>query len=290
MVRTDPDGNPSSAYGLQRITNFDPTKLSATAYNAVPDIFISPEDIVMQSPGEGKTQAGFEGSPVVPDLTSGSLMTDWRFSWMFTGYQFDYWEPTSFVGDLVIFENRAIGYDQPISTGLGTAQPVTGEIVVEAVFGLSMKTTASITGGGAGYGMAANRTVLLRWPDIVPDPEVKVGSWIADVTYEFNTATSTTRTTDPATYNAGNPNGGTSPDVPRYQRCYWYQVTKRTTPGPDPGFLSDNGVKFRSMTVWVSTPLRAQTLLKPSGEPFHVNTALIATSVVQVISRDVNSH
>ena len=41
-------------------------------------------------PRRGQDQAGFKGNPVVPDLSSGSLMTDWRFSWMFTGHQFDY--------------------------------------------------------------------------------------------------------------------------------------------------------------------------------------------------------
>ena len=32
--------------------------------------------------------------------------------------------------------------------------------------------------GGAGYGSAADRTVLLRWNDQLPDPVVHVGDWI----------------------------------------------------------------------------------------------------------------
>ena len=33
-----------------------------------------------------------------------------------------------------------------------------------------------------------DRTILLRWPTNMPDPDVKVGGWIADVTYERNQA------------------------------------------------------------------------------------------------------
>ena len=38
--------------------------------------------------------------------------------------------------------------------------------------------------GGPGYGAGADRTVLLRWSASQPDPVVKVGDCIADVTYE----------------------------------------------------------------------------------------------------------
>ena len=38
--------------------------------------------------------------------------------------------------------------------------------------------------GGPGYGAGADRTVLLRWFATQPDPVVKVGDFIADVTYE----------------------------------------------------------------------------------------------------------
>ena len=63
---------------------------------------------------------------------------------------------------------------------------VEGETVVEAIFGYSNTVIppAAAGGGGPGYGSAADRTVLLRWPDQMPDPVVRVGDWIADVTYE----------------------------------------------------------------------------------------------------------
>ena len=79
-----------------------------------------------------------------------------------------------------------------------------GETVVEAVFGYSGNVQVA-NGYNNGFGTGADRTVLLRWPAAIPDPVVKTGDWIADVTYERNSATMTNRF-----YNGGN--GGT-PDV-----------------------------------------------------------------------------
>ena len=56
----------------------------------------------------------------------------------------------------------------------------TGETVVEAIFGHS----GNVSSGRTGYGAGADRTVLLRWYSTEPDPVVKPGDWIADVTYE----------------------------------------------------------------------------------------------------------
>lgn len=280
FVRPDPsDKQPASAWGLQRLTNFNPALTynptsdpnntdyaplsgfpALFAANTVPSIFVSPEDIVMQSANNAQNDTGLNypngASTVVPtihqDPNTGAFYfeNDWRFSWMFTGQQSDAGNGMGFDGDIVIFENRPFGIDHVNTPFAGLQYVPTGETVVEAVFG---------------NGVAADRTVLLRWPVTMPDPEVKVGNWIADVTYERNQANETARTV------AG--------DYP-IQRCYWYQVVKRTDPGPAISF--GESMQYRSMTVWVSTPLRAQTLLVGSGAPVHVNAALICPSVIYV--------
>jgi hypothetical protein len=208
---------------------------------------------------------------------------------MFTGQQADSSNGTVFVGDIVVFENRPFAVDQATSPYTNTTiNTVAGEPVVEAIFGYTNKVT---TGGGTvGYGSTANRAVLLRWPAKMPDPEVKVGSWIADVTYERNAAEDFSRTvrdpSDPAIVAGGvGPAGAFYP----YQRCHWYQVAKRTQAGPAVNaFAGDEAGGMREMTVWVSTPLRALTLLNATdGSPYHVNAALVSPYVVNVFPRTI---
>jgi hypothetical protein len=112
----------------------------------------------------------------------------------------------------------------------------------------------------------------------MPDPDVKVGTWIADVTYERDLTTANNRFTlvdQPKRPVSGG------------QRCIWYQVSKVNPPFDATGtlvFASDTG-SYRSMFVNVSTPLQAFTPITASGIPVHVNAALIAPNVVQVIPR-----
>jgi len=289
FIRNDPNSNGGltapSAYGLQRLTNFSPfvtypyTPLPtyATGYlfsaNTVPEIFVSPEDVVLQS--ESGAQASNNLSPIVPDMSTGSSVNDWRFSWMFTGQQTDSTNGTIFNGDIVIFENRPLGLSQ-LTSITGTQQwVIDGETVIEGVFGYGTRVAPLVTGATVGFAQGADRTVLLRWPTTMPDPDVKIGGWIADVTYERNLDDNGLRTLPM--------------DYP-YQRCHWYQVVKRTQPAPH-AFASDTGgATFRAMTVWVGSALQAQTLLSTStGEPFHVNAALIAPNVVNVFPKVIYS-
>ncbi len=184
----------------------------------------------------------------------------------------------------MVWENRPFGLTQV--NGQAVAD---GETVVEGVFGFAGTNSSSATivalGGNTavGFARAGNRCVLLRWPTSVPDPEVRVGAWIADVTYERNHLTQGVPASVAGRWQAG--------DYP-YQRCYWYQIVKRTEPLPETaasGSIPAVGLGksgFRAMTVWVSTPLKAQTLLFVSGgQPAHNNAALIVPNVVAVFPR-----
>ena len=289
----------TSAAGLQRITNFVasadgslsinlnnfPKVKQIFDYNAVVETFVSPEDLVFQNPtatsyNDPNNAGAFlsNPSPVVPDLSLGSgtvtlpnpvainlSQSDWRYSWIFTGQQTDATNPSVFDGYVVVFENRQFGLD-PIP-GTTTSAP-TGETTVEAVWGPGSNGT-----GGLGYGRSAKRIVLLRWNAILPDPEIKVGQWIADVTY------------DQADISANNPRYPAGTTIYPPQRCYWYQIGKRTEPQPSTDFPG-----FREATVWVNSDLRAQTLLKADGKPNNVEAALICPSVVNVIPRTIITH
>lgn len=284
-----PDPNPGtgagasslpSAHGLQRVTN-----IPAGFATNVPEIFVSPEDIVLQSTSD--SQGAGTVSPIVPDLAMGGLhpvtgmrtpQNDWKYSWMFTGYQTTSDNVSAFEGDVVVFENRPFGIDS--ATGV-----VEGETVVEAIFGYTGNVKVGKAGATIGYGTNSGNGILLRWPDTMPDPEVKAGGWIADVTYERNAATDYKRTVaDPDSGNAGT-------RYP-YQRCHWYLIAKRTLAGPGQKFAGDpTGIKYREMTVWTTGKLKAFTMLTSStdpltnGSPYHVNAALVSPYVVNVYPR-----
>lgn len=278
-IRDDPNGVSSavaSAHGLQRLTNFP-----ATA-TAVPSIFVSPDDIVFQSSefqtdaGQNPTGARSAGSasPIVPDMgNDGVPVQDWRYSWMFTGRRTNAAYGTAYEGDIVVFDSRPLAIDPTTVAGRGVAA---GETVVEAVFGYS-KSVVRLGTLPYGYGgRAADRTVLLRWRADTPDPDVKVGSWIADVTYERSQA-------EDARWR----------DLYPGQRCHWYQVVKKTPAelNPDLQFADDPaGVDYRSMVVEVNVPLRAKTPLvwaagARRGQPFHVNAALVSPYVINVFPK-----
>ena len=208
----DNDGNgPPSAYGLQRLTNFNRPGYYNTAgtyiqpvmpaANFVPNIFVSPEDIVWQeatntnnvytiggATGPGATYVLSPPSPVVPDLNTPSSLGqpnyDWRFSWMITAQQNNASNGASFDGNIVVFENRPFALDQISVSGTSVYQAA-GETVVEGVFGYSKKIVTPLRATAYGYGAGADQTVLIRWNGSAQaDPVVKVGDFIADVTYE----------------------------------------------------------------------------------------------------------
>jgi hypothetical protein len=162
------------------------------------------------------------------------------------------------------------------------------------VFGFGGPVVASPLIPGAGYAGTtslnpatgaprnSSRTVLLRWPASIPDPEVKVGQWIADVTYERFQSVQGIPGVLAGRWLAG--------DYP-YQRCDWYQIVKRTKPVAESAGVGLGASGYRCMTVWVSSPLKAQTLLSTStGQPIHVNAALIAPNVVAVFPKVIYAH
>jgi hypothetical protein len=316
FLQPDPshDGNPPSAHGLQRITNFNrPYVLNNNQVvpimpvaNGVPNIFVSPEDVVWV---ENLASSTF--SPVLPDMTlakdlSGNptSINDWRYSWMFTGQQNNSSATSSFEGNIVIFESRPFGITAPSfipnppapgpSGGTFQVYQVAGETVVEAIFGYSTKVASY--GGTYGFGVSADRAVLLRWYASEPDPVVRVGDWIADVTYERNAFAVVSRFQNFQQYTG--PNGtpiqnvfgglqnpydnGEWDNLPA-QRCYWYRVQKVVPATAD----SALGAGFRSMVVYVDRSLQARTVLSGTGQPSVLNAALICPSVVNVIPQTI---
>ncbi len=320
LLRLDSDGFVASAHGLQRLTNFNRASYVSGTQTVwvmpsalgIPSTFVSPEDLVWQEAANPNYWQAFTPPPpslssvpvytpstVVPDLSIAQNsqgqptyqpVNDWRFSWMLTAQQNNTANGAAFEGNIVVFENRPFSLD-PITVGGTTFYQPAGETVVEAVYGPSNNIWPQQA--SQGYGVGADRTVLLRWLAILPDPVVKVGDFIADVTYERSQNRVYTRfyqnlpppnTTFPL---MGVPNGlnnGEWDNLPA-QRCFWYQVQKVTPAQPDPAL----GATFRSMTVYVNQPLEAKTLLGGpgstvgQGNPVVMNAALICPYVVNVI-------
>lgn len=265
LGRTDPDGAAPSAYGLQRLTNFP---FGFPAQNLVVDrTFVSGDDIVYQTAGQGTVPGS--GSPVVPDLSlnAGLPIQDFNFSWLFTGQRVDAFSASLYTGDVVVCHNRPFTFDP--STSLAT-----GERVVEGIFGYS-ESINSPPGypAGIGYSAGDDRVILLRWPTGTPDPDIRVGSWIADVTYERFHSVDLTRFRFPG--------GGTAGLYPG-QRCHWYRVVK--TNAIDTVEIPAGGALFRQTTVVIDSPVKAKTLLSSGveGTSYHMNAALIMPSVVNV--------
>lgn len=298
FLRDDPSGGLPSAHGLQRLTNFNGRVQSTYTdgagntfpiyfmqkTNAVPSIFVSPEDVVWN-----ESNNPLNLSPVLPDRTlsgNGSSVNDWRYSWLFTGQLSSASNASTFDGNLVIYENRAFDLEtvtSPLDPDVSISKPA-DETVVEAVYGFSTSVAAI---GTVGYGAAAERTVLLRWPAAMADPIVKSGDWICDVTYERRQAVAYDLTAGSGRFiGVPNPlNGGKWDNLPA-QRAFWYQVVKVTPAVPD----AWDG-NFRRMVVQVNTTLRARTPLDAtSGEPTVVNAALIAPHVVNVIPQTIVIH
>ena len=167
---------------------------------SVPSIFVSPEDVVWQeATNPNYTIAGnpvsvaaeFRAganrqctSPVLPDLSilKYQQMNDYHYSWMFTGVLTNASNQACFDGNIVVFENRPFGISTMTAADGTSTYQIDGETTVEGIFGHSGNVDAG------GYATGADRTVLLRWNTNwgQPDPVVKPGDWIADITYERN--------------------------------------------------------------------------------------------------------
>lgn len=282
FFRADPDGQgAASGYGLQRLTNFVATP--GWPFVNPENVFASPDDPVLQNSdatpeilsGPVSGQSALSG--VVPQYfpagngQPAGFRYDFRYTWLFTGYQVDATNATAFVGDVVVMDSRPFGWGPVTSPATGNSSNVAdGETVLEAIFGYS----ANVGGGAIGYGVAADRTVLLRWPGAMPDPEIKVGSWIADVTYERNSGMIDAQGVRLASA-AGSP-------VYPFQRCHWYQVTKKSEVQAD-----SNVANYRRLVVTVNTPLKARTLLNSGGTAVNINVALFMPSVVNAFQRAI---
>jgi len=294
-----PAGNsPPPAHGLQRVTNFTPYNnavdwdltytLPNTAQNTSPviaalgelagDVFTSPDDPVLTD-----SEAPDADSPLIPadfdpDPNSVAFQRDYAFSWMATARQLTGGESSTYEVDIVSFQHRPIGLEPitwPVSgnDGLWPA----GERVVEAVWGHT-SSPASVeplpNAPNFGYSSADERVVLLRWHVNSPDPNVRVGSWIADVTYER--------------FENSDINNVYKGAVHPGQRMHWYRVAQRSQPEPDPQFP-----EFRRMIVRVESPLEAKTLLTNNGgvaTPVFPEAALLHPYVANVFSKLVFIH
>ena len=309
---SDPAGSSTApGYGLQRITNFlDPADRAASPFANflqfflyqpagttnglyIGDVFASPDDPVLQAEGSTNDQGlPNSGSPILPTLFSDNpgatnpyvgMQNDWSYTWMVTGRQSDLTNVYMIEGDMVVFHNRPFGTlptTSPLDGNGTTTYPVpSGETTVEAVFGYG---TVIYTGGGNyGFSVGADRTVLVRWPAALPDPEIRVGSWVADVTYERYGAIDNTR------YFTNQPQPGPFPN----QRCHWYQVSRRSEPTPGVAFTGDP-TAYRQMTLTVKTPLRSKTLMyrgNSGPEPAVVNALFFSPNVVNVFPTVFNT-
>ncbi|WP_435017123.1 type IV pilus modification PilV family protein [Tundrisphaera sp. TA3] len=301
-IREDPDGSTASGHGLQRLTNFIP--YSATGYtplypfthqninlgaaaqrpDGAADIFFAGDDIVFNAKDgqyieNATTKQVAQPSPLLPDLTTspGSMIADYRFSWFFTGRQVDVINSSQFVGDIVVCDSRPFGFDTVTINGQSARIPA-GETTVEAIFGFGRNFVTGKAADTNQFARGSDRMVLLRWKVGVPDPEVRPGGWIADVTYERNLTLYGTRS-----------NSGVIP----YARCHWYQVNKRTEAETE----TDNSAgphsagNYRRMIVTLNTNVKQKTLLKASSaEPVHLNFALVMPSVINVFPRAFEVH
>ena len=309
----DADGGVPSAHGLQRISNFNrpysTNGLGAVipvmpASLAVPSTFVSSEDVVWQEPtnqnyliagnivsGTNSTPVvGSAPSPVLPDLNIATVPTpqqvnDFHYSWMFTGQLTNSSNEACFDGNIVIFNNRPFGIATVTAPDRTTWYQVDGETVVEAIFGHGGNIQTA-NGFNSGYATGADRTVLLRWNATLPDPVVKAGDWIADVTYERSQSVVISRwwkgTAINQPFGIPNPTNNLEWDNLPAQRCYWYQIQKASPAVSDPYIAGQ-----RSMVVYVNQSLQARTSLTAVGVPAHINAALIAPSVVNVIPQTI---
>lgn len=296
------------------VYNKDGTAHSAYAANAILSAFISPEDVLWQdakntgyfdflNPTLAAASLGLVSapSPVVPDLTTAALTrveaitaagntpgvpaeyaaptNDWRYTWMFTGQRSSAFNDKVYNGDLVIFENRPFGFETLVNQNSGTSiTQVAGERVVQAIFGYGKNFRAvgtRVDGGAEVYeAVGADNSVLLLWPRGLPDPEIRPGGWIADVTYERNQAAANSNFLINSYTKAGSPPA---------QRCYWYQV-RRASPAADSAEFGG----YRYTLIQTTQKLHAKALFKDDGSLVHGNAALVSPHVIGVVPKTLS--
>ncbi len=275
ITAKDSDGNLPSAYGLQRLTNFIPLAAASGAQafpftssnfnpqlDAAGNVFTSIDDIVFNAIGGNATAP----SSVLPDMSAGGPVADYKYTWFVTGRQTDAGgNGTQFVGEVVVCDGRPFGFDALPGT---TVRAPAGESVYEAIFGVGAHSTL-VPSGGPGFAVS-DKSVLLLWPSGQPDPVLRAGGWICDVTYEVNTSTYLSRLGSSFT---------------SFARCNWYQITKRTDPQTS---VVKSG--YRQMGLTVATPIKTKTLLNSDGSPVFVNVALVMPSVINVFPRSFEVH
>jgi hypothetical protein len=305
FLRTDPDGSAPSGFGLQRLTNLpvldqwgtslasaapNPAKTASDWLQMVGDVFASQDDLVYQTASPNVNASKGQGNPLAVDLsttnpftTLPTPMADWSYTWMFTGSQSESGTvvqgsalpegASAYTGNVVVFHNRSFGIENGVPNG---------ERVVEAIWGYSTNTTSFPTAAGIVlYPNGDNRQVLLRWPANQPDPDVRQGGWIADVTYERRAAFDQ----GASARFAGTLSSG--------QRCFWYRIARKTSPEAETkGFATDPNVAFRRMIVTLDSPVQAKTALMADAgvglQPRHVEAAFISPFVVNVFPVSVN--
>ena len=291
-LRSDPDGSRASGFGLPRLTNIWPALAASTLpsignINSVASIFVSQDDAVFPDfENEANPKIIDPKSPItrqnpilplVDNASTGAYsLNDWDYSWIFTGKSRD---RNVFEGDMVIYNKRQFGVNMDASNAV---TGISGERVVEGIFGLG-SVPMTTNNGTMGYAAGKSRKVLLMWPKIdgAERPEIKIGGWIADVTYEPYLSTTVSRFMQDF-------DGDGRPDVDHPgQRCHWYRIVQRSEV-TDP-VVADPGLSgltnMEAMIVTVDRPVVSKTLLKKNGagyQPVHVNAALIAPEVVAV--------
>ncbi len=292
-LRTDPDGSRSSGFGLPRLTNIWPALAASGAgpsmgnINSVASIFVSQDDPVFpdfENDANPKiidpNAPTFRQNPILPlvdNAASGAYsLNDWEYSWIFTGKSRD---RNVFEGDMVIYNKRQFGVTMDNNSNI---TGVMGERVIEGIFGLG-SVPMTTNNGSMGYAAGNSRKVLLMWPKVdgAERPEIKIGGWIADVTYEPYLSTTVSRFMQDF-------DGDGRPDVEHPgQRCHWYRIVQRSEV-TDP-YIAEPGLAGltdrEAMVVTVDRPVVSKTLLQKNGagyQPVHVNAALIAPEVVSV--------
>ena len=293
-LRTDPtDGSRSSGFGLPRLTNIWPALAASGAgpsmgnINSVASIFVSQDDPVFpdfENDANPKIidpkAPSFRQNPILPlvdNAASGAYsLNDWEYSWIFTGKSRD---RNVFEGDMVIYNKRQFGVTMDNNSNI---TGVMGERVIEGIFGLG-SVPMTTNNGTMGYAAGNSRKVLLMWPKVdgAERPEIKIGGWIADVTYEPYLSTTVSRFMQDF-------DGDGRPDVEHPgQRCHWYRIVQRSEV-TDP-YIAEPGLAGltdrEAMVVTVDRPVVSKTLLQKNGagyQPVHVNAALIAPEVVSV--------
>ena len=216
---------------------------------------------------------------------------DWRYSWMFTGQLTNAGNASCFDGNIVIFENRPFGIQAPAKVpyppGGVPVLPGRGRDGRRGDLRLQQHDRAQ---AGPGYGSAADRTVLLRWPDSDARPGRprrrldRRRDLRATAVVVYNPTPGTGRFLNGAPVGSPNPANNFEWDNMPAQRCYWYQVQKiaagdRPIP-PSPASFHDG---LRQPVAGVPDRLDAG----PTAQPVYLNAALIAPNVVNVIPQTI---